>query len=547
MTMKKYLTKGALALVLGGCIAGCAKDEDFSGSIVDNKLQTYEQVFEEEFGTIDSSNDWGFQTIPTRAATRTASTNANQWEDQGYTLPADITSAEVKKVLAVFNQKGAATYTSLVNWDTYFVQQVYKGVAKYYSHAAYNADGSLIAGSAQVTGSEHMDWLCSVVNGVDDHINNFNNGNCITTATSEKTGATIKNMMLMVNSATNKFGFKSSEDNGHVFYNFRMEVIDGNYYVGFDFEADGINPNEKIDRDYIYNDWIVKIVPGVGTTPPTPDETSIPLDNYESKTAKIPVYWRTSVTKTASLIDFGRVFCEDLGQISRSDIDFNDAVFDVYLYEEVETTAKYEVANGVEVEGSRTETSTKPTRYASLVVLAAGGTIPLSIAGKEIHSLFGVGTGTIVNTALDADGAYFNDYNEEPLGPIFIDRVDGINAIGDIDIFVQFSTEALKLEAKAGKAPHKFCVPQKIPWALERKKFADAYKSFGSYVKQGKKFWTGERDATLLHDIEYTSLPSKIELPGTTTTETEAHRYIDGETTTTGGYNGENVLIRVRN
>jgi hypothetical protein len=54
----------------------------------------------------------------------------------------------------------------------------------------------------------------------DDHINNFNNGKC----------DAWNGIMLMVNTNSNKFGFKSSEDNGHVFYNFRMEKINGNYY-----------------------------------------------------------------------------------------------------------------------------------------------------------------------------------------------------------------------------------------------------------------------------------------------------------------------------
>lgn len=87
-----------------------------------------------------------------------------------------------------------------------------------------------------------------IVTNHDGHVNNFN------AATSNDYG----DRMLMVNSSTQRFGFSSSQDNGHVFYNFRMEVINGNYYVGLDFETAGQNKNEQVARDYAYTgfkDW----------------------------------------------------------------------------------------------------------------------------------------------------------------------------------------------------------------------------------------------------------------------------------------------------
>ena len=101
-----------------------------------------------------------------------------------------------------------------------------------------------------------------IVTNHDDHVNGFN------AATSNDYGG----RMLMVNSSTQRFGFSSSQDNGHVFYNFRMEVINGNYYVGLDFEAAGQNKNEKVARDYVYDDWIVKVVPGKGISDKVKEE-----------------------------------------------------------------------------------------------------------------------------------------------------------------------------------------------------------------------------------------------------------------------------------
>lgn len=64
----------------------------------------------------------------------------------------------------------------------------------------------------------------------------------------------------------------------------------GAYYVGFDFEATGQNPNQQVAADGYYSDWIVKISPAVYTN----------------------AY---------------RIIAEDLGD--SDDFDFNDVVFDV--------------------------------------------------------------------------------------------------------------------------------------------------------------------------------------------------------------------------
>ena len=336
--MKKFF----LFMLAAFTISSCVKDVDPT-SYEQTKDQVLTDNFNTTFGVTEAqyaNHRWGMNTVPlvvtstsASRAIRAANTNANQWEDQGYVLPAEITRAEIEKVKAVFAEKGKASYESLVNWDCFFVQQVYHGDSVY-----VNGAGGI------VTGAEHMDWLCAVTkkhtqvkcwwpyeeevvigDEYDDHINNFNAGNCTTSSVSEKTGTEITGAMLMYNSDTYKFGFKSSEDNGHVFYNFRMEEIDGNYYVGFDFEADGQNPNEQVARDYVYDDWIVKIVPGKGVTPP---------------------------------VSRVRVMAEDLGTMS-SDFDYNDVVFDILFVEE----------NG--------------SYKADIILQAAGGTLPLYIGEGE--------------------------------------------------------------------------------------------------------------------------------------------------------------------
>ena len=445
-------------------ISSCVKDVDPT-SYEQTKDQVLTDNFNTTFGVTEAqyaNHRWGMNTVPlvvtsTSASRemRAANTNANQWEDQGYVLPAEITGAEIDKVKAVFAEKGEASYESLVNWDCFFVQQVYHGDSVYVN----NAGGT-------VTGAEHMDWLCAVTkkhtqvkcwwpyeeevvigDEYDDHINNFNAGNCTTSSVSEKTGTVITGAMLMYNSDTYKFGFKSSEDNGHVFYNFRMEEIDGNYYVGFDFEANGTNPNEQVARDYVYDDWIVKIVPGKGVTPP------------------------------ASRV---RVMAEDLGTMS-SDFDYNDVVFDILFVEE----------NG--------------SYKADIILQAAGGTLPLYIGEGEgntyeVHALFGVDTDVMVNTHAEDRGLKGRS-NLAPV-PFTVNLPSGKNyaamkaedAVDALNITVKIGNNTVHLTPKASyenysNAPKMIVAPVGTEWVDERILISKVYNKFVDWISDPTIKW----------------------------------------------------------
>lgn len=445
-------------------ISSCVKDVDPT-SYEQTKDQVLTDNFNTTFGVTEAqyaNHRWGMNTVPlvvtstsTSRAMRAANTNANQWEDQGYVLPAEITRAEIEKVKEVFAEKGEASYESLVNWDCFFVQQVYHGDSVY-----VNGDGGT------VTGAEHMDWLCAVTkkhtqvkcwwpyeeevvigDEYDDHINNFNAGNCTTSSVSEKTGTVITGAMLMYNSDTYKFGFKSSEDNGHVFYNFRMEEIDGNYYVGFDFEAAGQNPNEQVARDYVYDDWIVKIVPGRGVTPP------------------------------ASRV---RVMAEDLGTMS-SDFDYNDVVFDILFVEE----------NG--------------SYKADIILQAAGGTLPLYIGEGEgntyeVHTLFGVDTDVMVNTHAEDRGLKGRS-NLAPV-PFTVNLPSGKNyatmkaedAVDALNITVKIGNNTVHLTPKASyenysNAPKMIVAPVGTEWVDERILISKVYNKFVDWISDPTIEW----------------------------------------------------------
>ena len=304
-------------LAIGCLVTSCANNDGAydENALANQKRAEYTAAFEKEFGTIASNQDWGFGTTTSSAkvGTRAANANSNQWGNYvnvpggyvGSTPKGDVTSEEIDKVYAAFSIKATEENNINLNWSDFFVQQVWKGTASY---TAKN--------NSSVVGSNQMDKLTA---GNDDDVNNFNNGN--------------GSIMLMQNSSTAKFGYhNSTDDKNHDEY--LIKEIDGNYYVGFDFYANGYNSNQQVDRDYIYNDWIVKISP-------------------------------------ATYKNAQRIIAEDLGTIG--DFDFNDVVFDV-------------ANNNGTVITVRAAGGTLP------LSITIGG------QSQEVHGALGVSTSTMVNT-----------------------------------------------------------------------------------------------------------------------------------------------------
>lgn len=340
---------GKLSFLLGlfAVIIFATSCSDYDNGYTEKTIR-YERAFYNAFGNIDPKQDWNLvkQLREQGRGTRVAYPNSNMWEDEGYDVPGDITQEEIDKVLAVFNQKGEESYEPLVDWSDFFVQQVWVGTAVHKT-----------ANGLDVVGGSSMDWLCAydpvgkeetiypewnnwqatVVTNHDDHVNGFNNQH----------GST-NDIMLMLNSSTQRFGYKSTTDNGHVFYYFRMEYIDGAYYVGLDFSAEGQNPNEQVQRDYIYNDWIIKIVPAHGETPKKPE----PQTKEE-------------------IIEAGLLVCEDLGG-EVADFDFNDIV--LKLEQKRVTTT--------ETNGSVTTND-----FFVVTAMAAGGTLPSYVFYKSLKNV----------------------------------------------------------------------------------------------------------------------------------------------------------------
>lgn len=439
--MKQKIFLMALA---GVAFAACSNHDDyFAGKTMQEAK--YEQSFITRFGQPSSNHTWGFG--PVTRTTRSAwegqtdgaisvNTEGNNWWKY-IELPNPITKEEQKKVYDVFRSTHV-TNVQNPNWSRFFVQQVWTGTDTYTGYNKDNAEKSFM-------GSNYMNGLlCGKSDASMGHINNGNsgaisvNGNVQVAKQGDaydpnngetrvlKDNELPEGIMLIENGGTACFGFHNSADSKN-YANYLMLEIDGEYYVGFDWEINDDNDGVYIAGDKDYTDWIVKVVPG--------DYKKSPNRNGgETK----------------------RVFCEDLG--STDDFDFNDIVLDV-----VNAGAK-----------------------TIITLRAAGGTLPAYIkVGSEelgeVHELFGVAQNTMVNTR--TKGAVER--------PIVVLEVNGTYTAGDVQIIVENTEGIkYELNAAKGSIPYKFATPIGVDWTNEREQIETKYPNFKNWVAdENNPFW----------------------------------------------------------
>ena len=605
--MKKYLITGALALVACATLTSCHSDDELSGSLIEQKVLAYEQVFVDEFGTPAEHQTWGFtnssRQTRTRAMqnfrTRAVYADANEWaasDGQMWAVPPALTE-EQKEIVRIYFQNVEKPQYEDPHWSNYFMQQVYKGhtTGKIGTHSS--EDYVAANGTTYIIGSDHMDHLAAIDPEKDilDHIYNFNHGDCgvypnVLDYTREVQYTKNDNdqhhhpdkINLMVNSTTKSFGYYNSdgtirhtEYTGLVSwqtiktwadshgYEGQADCLDDDWnrsFMGFDFEqmvgpelfdsntfqfegttyhflrnnpnmycADrseksyseegGVahfndTPSDDIIRDLLskgylpytdtkkdwvkvggcadgyYSDWIVCLTKAehYGSA----DPTEIPIEEgttYEERTYAKYCYMVT-------LGESGRIICEDLGTAKASDIDFNDIVFDGYIYDVVpmrKTCVKmYKDGNETLLqdwsEWKRDYTINAGYTITDIYLLAGGGTIPVTVAGYKLKNAYGSDDKTLVNTVDARDpedikrygNAWDNTQNYKQ--PAELRGIKGINNLNDIDIIVQYNSQVYKLTAFEGAVPNKICVPIKTKWPYERTEISDAY-NFRDYVR----------------------------------------------------------------
>lgn len=277
----------------------------------DLTVQTYENDFIKAFGKPAENHQWGFVQQPiidySAGQTRACLTNSNQWnKDFGLDVPVPLTEAQKNAVTAWF--EGHQNPTSIaINWADYFIQQVSSS-----EHGPY------------------MNYLCDGEN----HVERFNAGKGSSTNVEMADGTVWYDEIIYMHdqpyndfSYYESYGSKLMKDHyvlvlGSTIDPTNQYGLAGMFFLGFDYEAQGQNDNQKIARDYYFNDWIVKL---------TPANSQFNSDN------------RTV-----------RVLCEDLGN-DNADFDYNDIVFDVSFIKD----------NGVQ--------------KAKITIQAVSGTLPIYV------------------------------------------------------------------------------------------------------------------------------------------------------------------------
>ena len=164
-----------------------------------------------------------------------------------------------------------------------------------------------------------------------------------------------------------------------------------------------------------------------------------------------------------------RIIAEDLSASESSDFDFNDVVFDVQM--------------NWPSEGKHT-----------ITLLAAGGTLPLTIAGEEVHAKFGVPTNKMVNT---------ESWTEQRDPVTFVIEGNYANA-NEIEVRVQKGSDWPLLTAPKGKAASKIAVSTDYEWVKELQDITNAYRQFDTYVTTGKpaKWWESDKNDTYIYNAQ---------------------------------------------
>ena len=484
--MKKYLILCAVAI-----LASCSTEVE----TIDQKAreEMFESNFNSTFGVTESTyanHDWGMNMMPlaeaedysnikytadsadiiyltdsihsldsiplaeargamTRGAatrnatTRAANVNGNMWY-QDWSRPTNVTAEEIAWAKAEFGKVRYNRPWVSINWPNYWVQQVYKGEQQYWDWNGSNIGwGSNQMNNLQAFNSRSrtvLNWwpLSYIFGEAYEHVNNFNAGNNTTTYTDDVTHQQYIGTTLMTDMATN------GRTDQFVYYNsidskWHSEYIvlehNGSYFIGFDFYADGpwYNKNQNVDRDYKYDDWIIKITPAV------------------------PANAAPSVERI-------RVMCEDLSG-SRSDFDYNDVVFDVKF---IKSGNKY---------------------YADIILQAIGGELPLYVGNYEVHGKFGVSTGTMVNT-------YEGRHSEVSPVQFTVELPDGtynnaFEAINALPVYVRTSTSQtpIQLTTNPGQSAEMIAVPVSTDWPDERESIRNRYPAFVDWISDSSVVW----------------------------------------------------------
>ena len=233
-----------------GMVSCSSEDIETTGNILTENAQKY--------GTRSSEVNlyFGGNKI---VGTRGCDVNGNMWGDD--IMPKYPTKEEEDGILE-YVRKNPGASVEWPGYTCYFVQHVISANNKYSYKDRNNTLHDNIDGSTNLN-----ELQIKENNGNYTHVNNFNSGKCENAAT--------HNAALMTQGFQ---GARAHDSYGNTDVdNWKLYYWKGNYYLGIDYMM--VKDEGKIEPDGIYDDWIVKIIPGKGETPvvpSTPDPNPAP-------------------------------------------------------------------------------------------------------------------------------------------------------------------------------------------------------------------------------------------------------------------------------
>ena len=233
-----------------GMVSCSSEDIETTGNILTENAQKY--------GTRSSEVNlyFGGNKI---VGTRGCDVNGNMWGDD--IMPKYPTKEEEDGILE-YVRKNPGASVEWPGYTCYFVQHVISANNKYSYKDRNNALHDNIDGSTNLN-----ELQIKENNGNYTHVNNFNSGKCENAAT--------HNAALMTQGFQ---GARAHDSYGNTDVdNWKLYYWKGNYYLGIDYMM--VKDEGKIEPDGIYDDWIVKIIPGKGeppVVPSTPDPNPAP-------------------------------------------------------------------------------------------------------------------------------------------------------------------------------------------------------------------------------------------------------------------------------
>ena len=426
MSLKSIVAISFGGMVLASCSNGMG---DAPGSLQEYQQQVYNSAFADEFGTPATNQNWGFGTFNVVEATEPI----GSWEYMN-SLSASRTRSEAESTTMI---KNTAVYQT-------FDDVIAAGEAKCYFYL--RVDNKIVLQETnKVQGNDkalYYPQAGKLDNGVDDHYFITDNEGLIDA----------KKLDQMANVRNNGVSYASTDqpipDDLFIktpsFKTMAMHVPDH-------VKADIAGSVENFENNFKVF-WYVAKWQGNGDKRIHVDGIVVPKDQI---TVNVPEYKK-------------RIIVEDLKgninektKVNSSDFDFNDVVFDAVTWK----------ING--------------KNHLKIIVRAAGGKLPIYVAGKEVHE----GIGYMFNTS---------NPNYDYAKVLVQDSIIGTDAstfdFNTIPVVVIVDGEKTTAGSNIGQAPEKIAVGLDYKWCKERENIKTVYPRFSEYVtnKEITNWWKDE-------------------------------------------------------